>query len=108
MKPIKTQKWLDGAYRLPAGWIPLAMTDEGHAVCMTVEMRWYIWKPGASCLYVAPAGTQQQVVAMVCEQFGGTKALAEKLGISHRTMEGFRSGVHLSVRIAYQLALLMR
>ena len=105
--PKQIRLYLSGERRLPAGAIPLAVGDAGGLVCHLPGGRWHLWLGGV--LSSMPPETQRDVVAAVARQLGVTSAgLAERLGVSPRTVETWRSGRYpLTSKTAYRLAALL-
>jgi DNA-binding XRE family transcriptional regulator len=97
-----------GLTPLPSGAVPLA-AERGKisaCVCLTPSGRWIRWWSGTRSMESMPPETQREVVGMAVEQLGGTAAaMAERLGVSPRTVEAWRSGKSpLPIRVAYEIA----
>lgn len=104
LTPISNfDRWIQGTAPLPAGAVPLAAETFG-IVCIMPTGRWIMWLGGV--IYSRPSDTQRGVMGVVISQLGGTAAAtADKLGISARTVEAWRSGkAPLPVKAAYLIA----
>lgn len=112
MKPLAAmEKSLSGANRLPAGVVPLATDKPGSMVVITAVGCWRRWWPGTRSYESMPhRETQRAVMAVLCEQMGGTSAdIAARLGVSPRTVEAWRQGkaaltAKAAIRIAEEVA----
>ena len=93
MTPITNfEKWLQGQRKLPAGAVPLAADPCGSVVALTAFGTWIRWA-GTVSIQSMPPSTQKGVMAVLVSQMGGTSAkMAERLSISPRTVEAWRSG----------------
>jgi DNA-binding XRE family transcriptional regulator len=101
-------RYYAGAKILPAGAIPLA-SERGAitgVICLMPSGAWVRWIPNANAIYPLPPEVQRDVMEVVIGQLGGTSAaLAERLDVSPRTVEAWRSGkAPLSIKAAYQIA----
>jgi transcriptional regulator with XRE-family HTH domain len=65
--------------------------------------RWIMWLGGV--IHTRPPETQRAVMEVLVSQLGGTAAaVAERLGISARTVEAWRSGkAPLPIKSAYAI-----
>lgn len=82
--------WLKGTAPLPAGAVPLATKDHARLVCLMPSGRWISWLGGVA--ESLPPETQKGVVNVLVSEMGGTaETMAEKLGVSKRTVESWRS-----------------
>ncbi len=63
-----------------------------------------MWLGGV--IHARPPATQKAVMEVVISDLGGTaQAMAEKVGVSRRTVESWRSGASpLPIRVAYRIA----
>lgn len=103
-KPISGfDRWIQGTAPLPAGAVPLAAETFG-IICLMPNGKWIHWLGGV--IASRPAYTQQEVLDVVISQLGGTAAAtADKLGVSARTVEAWRSGkAPLPIKAAYLIA----
>ncbi len=91
MTPINPAKYLAGKHRLPAGAVPLATDQPGSVLATTPHNRWIRWWETDSLNQAVSNSIQAPVVAAICAALGGTKAMAEKLEVSPRTVEAWRS-----------------
>lgn len=106
MTPITNfEKWLQGQRKLPAGAVPLAADPVGSVVALTPYGDWIRWA-GTLSIQSMPRDTQKGVMDVLVSQFGGTSAaMAERLGVSPRTVEAWRSGKSpLPISKAYEIA----
>ena len=104
LKPISNfDRWIQGTAPLPAGAVPLAAETFG-IVCIMPTGRWIMWL--ANCIHQRPSTIQREVMEVVITQLGGTAAaVADKLTISPRTVEAWRSGkAPLPIKAAYSIA----
>lgn len=104
LKPISNfDKWTQGTAPLPAGAVPLAAETFG-IVCLMPTGRWIMWLGGV--IHSRPPNTQRAVMEVIISQMGGTAAAtAEKLGVSPRTVEAWRSGkAPLTAKSAFAIA----
>ncbi len=104
LKPISGfDRWIQGAAPLPAGAVPLAAETFG-IICLMPTGRWIQWLGGV--IASRPPETQRAVMEAVIAQLGGTAAAtADRLGVSARTVEAWRSGkAPLPVKSAYAIA----
>jgi DNA-binding XRE family transcriptional regulator len=82
--------WIKGTAPLPAGAVPLAAHGVAGLVCLMPSGRWISWLGGVA--KSLPLDTQKEVMEVLISQMGGTAAtMAEKLGVSKRTVESWRS-----------------
>jgi len=82
-------EYFGGKYKLPAGAIPLARINAG-LVCILPSGRWMTWENGL--IRFQPATIQKQVLDLLIPAIWGTAAgLAERLDMSARTIESWRS-----------------
>lgn len=93
MTPIPAKRLsqaLAGKVRLPAGAVPLAQ-DKTALVCYFPSRVWrLVWPDVVQSL---PPETQAAVVDLAIQTLGGGAAGASKaLGVSRRTLEGWRCG----------------
>jgi DNA-binding transcriptional regulator YdaS (Cro superfamily) len=93
MTPITNfEKWLQGQRKLPAGAVPLAADPAGSVVALTAFGTWIRWA-GTISIQSMPPSTQKGVMTVLVGQMGGTSAaMAERLKVSPRTVEAWRSG----------------
>lgn len=106
MGPITNfEKWLQGQRKLPAGAVPLAAEGAGSIVALTPFGRWIRWA-GTISVQSMPFSTQKEVMEVLVDQLGGTSAkMAERIGVSPRTVEAWRSGKSpLPIAKAYEIA----
>lgn len=91
LRPIRDiDRQLAGLCPLPAGAIPLAAPESGGLVCLFPGGVWRLWLGGV--LSSLPPEIQPEVMRVVLGQLGTTSAgLAERLEISPRTVESWRS-----------------
>lgn len=96
-------RWIQGTAPLPAGAVPLA-GESGGLVCLMPTGRWIMWVGGA--FNTKPPETQKAVMEIVIQHLGGTAAsVADKLAVSPRTVEAWRSGkAPLPIKTAYLIA----
>lgn len=96
-------RWIQGTAPLPAGAVPMAAETFG-IVCLMPTGRWIMWLGGV--IHNRPNDTQRGVMDSVISQLGGTAAsAADKLGVSARTVEAWRSGkAPLPIKAAYLIA----
>ena len=100
-------KFTAGASPLPAGAIPLAGGPGGSLVCLMPAGRWVNFQAGV--IKNLPPETQNEVMKVVLPLVGSTaQEAADKLGVSRRTVESWRSGQSkISVAAALRLAELL-
>lgn len=104
-RPIKNPaRFLDGRERLPAGATPLVEDVLSGLICLTPSGRWIRFQ--AQNIQALPEETQKHVIDVLVNQLGGTSAaMAERLGVSPRTVEAWRSGkAALPPKAAYEIA----
>lgn len=104
LKPISNfDRWIQGTAPLPAGAVPLAAETFG-VVCLMPSGRWIMWLGGV--IHSRPPETQRSVMEVVIGLLGGTAAaVGERLAISPRTVEAWRSGkAPLPIKSAYAIA----
>jgi len=104
--PLKNaSKLYGGSIRLPAGAVPLASDQYAGIVCLMPSGRWVRWWPTESLLQTMAPETQSTVMSVLIGHFGGTAAtMALRLGVSVRTVEGWRSGrARLPIKPAYKI-----
>jgi len=106
MQPIpKLSAHLAGRTPLPAGAVPLATDAPASLVCLMPNGRWIRWWPADRLIEAMPSDTQRAVLAVLVDQLGGTAAMAERLDVSPRTVEGWRANQSaLPIRTAYTIA----
>jgi len=105
MKKITNyHNWLKGAAPLPAGAIPMAGHTNGAIVCLMPTGRWIKWQYGVS--KNLPPETQKEVMEVVIKEMGGTaQSTADKLSVSRRTVESWRSRASiLPIGVSYKIA----
>lgn len=105
LKPLTNlAKYIRGSLPLPAGCVPLAQEGISGHVCLGPNGRWWLWMGGVTSSM--PPETQRAVMEVVIGQLGGTSAAAaERLDVSPRTIEGWRSGkAPLPIKSAYAIA----
>lgn len=82
--------WIKGTAPLPAGAVPLATKDHAGLVCLMPSGVWISWLAGVA--KVLPMDTQKDVLNVIVDQMGGTaETMAGTLGVSKRTVEGWRA-----------------
>lgn len=104
LKPISGyDRWIQGTAPLPSGAVPLAAETFGM-VCLMPNGRWIMWLGGV--IHSRPPETQRAVMEVIIGLLGGTAAtVAERLAISPRTVEAWRSGkAPLPIKSAYAIA----
>ena len=104
VKPISNfDRWIQGTAPLPAGAVPLAAETFG-VICLMPSGRWIMWLGGV--IHTRPPETQRAVMQVVISQLGGTAAaVGERLAVSPRTVEAWRSGkAPLPIKSAYSIA----
>ena len=104
VKPISNfNRWIQGTAPLPAGAVPLAAESAG-LVCLMPSGRWIMWLGGV--IHLRPPETQRAVMEVIVGALGGTAAaVGERLAISPRTVEAWRSGkAPLPIKSAYAIA----
>jgi hypothetical protein len=105
-KVHKLGEWLQGRHPMPAGAIPLASNSSGGVVCMLPSGLWIMWRDGL--LTHRPPETQRAVMDVAINLLGGTAAaMAERLKVSPRTVEGWRIGRRIEAKKAMEMAELM-
>ena len=101
-------KFFAGKTPLPSGAVPLASESESPiaCVCLMPNGRWIRWWPATRSLESMPPETQRGVMGAIIGQLGGTApAAAEKLDVSARTVEAWRSGKSpLPIKVAYAIS----
>lgn len=111
MKPIPTDllaRYLAGDFRLPAGAIPLVTTHDDWVICQTAHGYWIRFSPLAGEPVKLPRSAQKQILVCLIEAFGGMQAMADRLNVSTRTIEAWRSTrATLPLKVADDIAHLL-
>lgn len=106
MTPIPAKRLsqaLAGKVRLPAGAVPLAR-DDFALVCYFPSRSWRLVWPDV--IQSLPPETQTEVVDLAIQTLGGgAEGAAKALGVSRRTLEGWRCGKdRMSHAAAFRMA----